>query len=246
MSDIDAEDADCTGPEDVNEASPGSTCTDVTDNDGDGWTDEEDPDCLIGVDGDGSYAGAPCHDGVDNDLDGDIDGLDANCSSAFSADEGGTAGICTDLSDNDSDGWIDDEDPDCALFGSEQGFSALPCNEWQFLVFRPCIHRSDESASAIEQRQCSIHPPQRGRHTQDNRRFQGFWRDETHTSSFHPPDSSNFVAQHVSLHAVFAIGLATEVQSVAQTARFKVLVIVVVGETLNVDADVFEHSACRG
>ena len=105
---------------------PVTPCSDLLDNDGDGWRDAEDPDCADGLEEVGLRDDLRCNDGVDNDEDGLADALDEGCTSA----EGVEAPACEDLEDNDEDGWSDAEDPDCAEGAEEVGTrSDLPCND---------------------------------------------------------------------------------------------------------------------
>jgi Ca2+-binding RTX toxin-like protein len=90
------------------EGPPGSaTCTDSTDNDGDGKTDAADPDCQTV---EGPAGNASCSDFVDNDGDGKTDQADPDCQSA----EGPVGDAsCSDGVDNDGDGKTDAADTGC-------------------------------------------------------------------------------------------------------------------------------------
>ncbi len=98
------------------EGPPGDpSCSDGTDNDGDGLVDGNDPDCVpppAPVEG---PAGDPsCSDGVDNDSDGLVDMSDPDCVPPPSPVEGPAGDpSCSDSIDNDGDGLVDMNDPDC-------------------------------------------------------------------------------------------------------------------------------------
>jgi len=87
------------------ELSDESSCTDGTDNDGDGAADcldiecRNDPSCLPEF---------RCGDGLDDDGDGDIDCADSDCNC--------NENVCDDGIDDDLDGLTDCEDPNCNFF----------------------------------------------------------------------------------------------------------------------------------
>jgi hypothetical protein len=87
----------------------GGTCSNCSDDDGDGWVDAADPDCVDGTEEDDSQFGVyGCNDGLDNDGDGDIDADDDGCSTGLDGETN-----CSDGIDNDGDGWIDELDVEC-------------------------------------------------------------------------------------------------------------------------------------
>ncbi len=98
------------------EGPPGdATCSDGTDNDGDGLVDMNDPDCVPppapveGPPGDPS-----CSDSIDNDNDGLLDMNDPDCVPPPAPVEGPVGDpSCSDSIDNDSDGLVDMNDPGC-------------------------------------------------------------------------------------------------------------------------------------
>ncbi len=128
----DADDPQCVlATHDDESALPtGWTCTDGTDDDGDGWIDAADPDCGTGVDELGLGVSA-CNNGLDDDGDGFVDALDVDCADAVDGDEAAPVVVtaCQDGDDNDADGWIDAADPDCASGAEELGFGTSPCND---------------------------------------------------------------------------------------------------------------------
>jgi subtilisin-like proprotein convertase family protein len=89
----------------------GPSCSDHTDNDGDGMTDCADPDCN------GNIRCVPetnCTDHVDNDLDGQIDCQDQQCDGHNNCQFGHEV-ACGDGIDNDGDAQVDCFDLDCRI-----------------------------------------------------------------------------------------------------------------------------------
>jgi hypothetical protein len=95
-----------------------SSCTDATDNDGDGKIDCQDADCYGNV----ACGTEICKNGIDDDHDGLTDCADADCVAAACCQPAETgATLCGNSIDDDLDGLTDCLDPGCN--------AAAPCNE---------------------------------------------------------------------------------------------------------------------
>ena len=91
------------------EASAAADCSDSTDNDGDGWTDDDDAACHLGLSETSGAVSFDCSDGSDNDGDGATDVDDADCVAGWDTNEA-PIGTCDDGQDDDSDGWLNWEE----------------------------------------------------------------------------------------------------------------------------------------
>jgi hypothetical protein len=111
-----SEDPECSWGGDNDESAPALECSNLIDDDGDGWIDGADAQCLLNPasESSGGASSGNCSDGEDNDNDGWIDALDPSCATANDAELGRNAGLeCNDGVDNDEDGHIDIADADC-------------------------------------------------------------------------------------------------------------------------------------
>lgn len=90
---------------------PPPACSDLYDNDGDGWVDTGDPGCENAADNNEANSNLGlCADGLDNDSDSLVDGADPICTKWSDNRE---AARCSDGIDNDGDGQVDGADAGC-------------------------------------------------------------------------------------------------------------------------------------
>ena len=134
-------------------------CTDVIDNDGDGFNDCNDSDCS------GNAVCQPqaeiCFDIIDNDNDTLSDCSDPDCFLSSSCQT--PAEICFDTADNDGDGLVDCDDDDCAFnavcqFQAEicsdildnDGDGLLDCNDSDCIGIAPCLQQTEICSDGID------------------------------------------------------------------------------------------------
>jgi len=111
-----ADDPECAWGGDDSESQPALECSNLLDDDGDGWIDADDPQCFLNPASETS-GGTPtgnCSDGEDNDNDGWIDAQDPSCTTANDNELQRIGPLeCNDNVDNDEDGDVDSADADC-------------------------------------------------------------------------------------------------------------------------------------
>ena len=134
-------------------------CTDVIDNDGDGFSDCNDSDCS------GSAVCQPqseiCFDIIDNDNDNLSDCSDPDCFSSSSCQT--PAEICFDTTDNDADGLVDCGDDDCTFdpvcqlqaeicsdILDNDGDGLIDCNDSDCIDIAPCLEQAEVCSDGID------------------------------------------------------------------------------------------------